>query len=290
MAELAVKVGDQGGGHSTRYRDGDVLCAFSNRRIRCTHAQHICHVRAAGFTNDGLRPNDSLAEKMLQRTRQYKIERTGVQTVVVTNLITMDEHTLSNVPDGDGRCMHVPEFVDNRLEHDRHAIFGSPGSEVWYGGRTYYENDRMTLVWNDIETHSAFREVDHMLWPAGRQDLKEHLMLPVNDMTDAEAEELVIPELKTDANGKPLWEKMELQVVVDTYVGDDHPEDDDGPTRWKRQITKLRQKEVRWPALFPMDVPPVTLPVHVTDVGRTVDVRGRGTGPFQRSAIVRDKT
>ena len=51
MAELIVNVNP-----NSTYEDGDILCAFNDRNVQCTHAQQICHHQHAGFTNDGLRP------------------------------------------------------------------------------------------------------------------------------------------------------------------------------------------------------------------------------------------
>lgn len=250
MAELTIKIGDQGGDDPARYRDGDVLCAFSNRRIRCTHAQHICHVRAAGFTTDGLRPNDSLAEKMLQRTRQYRFERLDLRTMKRITLATMDEEVLSHTPNAKGEYIHVPEFVERRLAHSHHAMFGSPGREVWYGGRTYYDNDKMNLVWNDIETYSAFREVDHVLWPVGSDDLRVHFFCSCNDMTDAEAEELVAPQVDEKDPENPITEKR-------------------------------RSYKVAWRDLSGLSIGTQD---DVTDVAKSVDIRKAVT--FDRSLIV----
>jgi hypothetical protein len=178
MAELSIKIGNAVGDGT--YKDGDILCAFNSRRIRCTHAQHICHIKNAGFTAEGLRPNDCLAEKMLQRTRQFRCQRVSRTVVERLNLLTMEVETLSGTPNAKGEYMHVPTFVEHRLAHPRHDLFGSPGREVWYGGRTYYGNDKMTLVWNDIETHSAFREVDHLHWPIPQESGPKDITLALS--------------------------------------------------------------------------------------------------------------
>jgi len=174
VAELVLKIGDQLGDNPARYRDG-----------------HICHVQFAGFTNDGLRPNGCLAERMLQRTRQYRAERISLKEIKRITLATMDEEILSDKPNAKGEYIHVQSYIDRRTAHPRHKIFGELDREVWYGGRTYYENQRMTLVWSDIETYSAHREVDYPRWPAGSDDLKVHLFIAVDDFSDGEAEEFV---------------------------------------------------------------------------------------------------
>ena len=206
MAEFVIKIGDQLGDNPTRYRDGDILCAFNNRQIRRTHAQHICHVKKAGFTVDGLRPNGSLAEKMRQRTRQFRCERISQYQFRRVEQATSKEIVRVNLA--------MEQKIANLIAGD-YGVFGSPGREVWYAGRTCHDNDALTLVWNDIETHSEHREVDYRLFPLGTKDTYDCFAVAVDDFSDADSKAFVA-SLYDEASlqpVKPLLNKQERFVA-----------------------------------------------------------------------------
>ena len=50
--ELLLKVGSNG--PDPEYQDGDVVCAFNERRILCCHAEMICHVQKVELNSEGL--------------------------------------------------------------------------------------------------------------------------------------------------------------------------------------------------------------------------------------------
>lgn len=198
MAELALKIGD-----TDTYKDGDILCAFNSRRIRCTHAQHICHPKLAGGGVGAHRDDAHVARDWFEATAQYRFERVSTKEVKRVTLATMDEVIIDSTPrlvDGKMQAMDVNQYVARRLAHDRHRIFGSPGAEVWYGGRTDVSNTALNKVWTAIETKTPERESSYTRWPAGRQDLKEHLFIAVDDFDDKEAETLVEPD--TEVTGQ----------------------------------------------------------------------------------------
>ncbi len=187
MAELALKVGD-----NSTYKDGDILCAFNRRRIGCAHMQHICHHRKYPLVN-GLRAVGTLAQYMKEAISQYRFERISASTVKRVEISGGKEEEFSATPNGEGHYIHVAEFVERRLASPNHALFGSPGREIWYGGRTDMSAAKVDGVWAEIESTTAKRRVDYPLWPAGGDDLKMHLFLTVDEFDDAEAERLVGP-------------------------------------------------------------------------------------------------
>lgn len=192
MPELALKVG--AGAH---YLDGDILCAFNSRRIRCTHAQHICHVKNAGGGKGVLRDNAHVARDYFEHTAQYRFERVSRTEIKTITLATLDEAIIDGTRkmiNGKMQHMDVPLYVALRLAYDGHRIFGSSGAEIWYGGNTDVSDAKLDLVWNAIETKTAFREVDFPLWPAGSKDLISHLFVTVDDFNEATASDLVAQE------------------------------------------------------------------------------------------------
>ena len=91
--ELLIKTNSIEG--DTSYKDGDIVQAFSYERIYLTNAQVICNVN--NFPIDdvtGLRVNDSLLMKYLERASLYRFERTGTDTVKKINLSTLGEEIL----------------------------------------------------------------------------------------------------------------------------------------------------------------------------------------------------
>ncbi len=211
MAELAIKVGTVG-----HFVDGDILCAFNSRRIRCTHAQHVCHVKNAGGGRGVLRDNIHVARDFFEHTHKYRFERVSRTEINRTTLSTLDEVTLSDRPklvDGKMQHMDVPLFIARCLEHERHRMFGAPGAEVWYGGTKDFSDAAMTLVWNAIETKTPLREVNFQRWPAGTQDLISHLFITADDFDEAEADDLVSSEIdETDPDDPILIKKRRRHI------------------------------------------------------------------------------
>jgi hypothetical protein len=150
------------------YKDGDIVQAFSYDRIHLTNAQVICNVN--NFPVDdvtGLRVNDSLLMKYLERASLYRFERTGTDTVKKINLSTLGEEILG------AESIDVSEFLKNRLKSPRHKVFGSSGSEIWYGDSRELD---INAIWDDIEAHSDSLKSENSSWPFTEIE-KRHLLI-----------------------------------------------------------------------------------------------------------------
>lgn len=251
MAEVLLIV------HPTpKYEDGDVLCAFSRRRIRDVHAQHICDQRHVARNRDGWLPLDCLTRRYLEATCEYRNERIARQAVMRTNLFTGDADVITDRLNARGEATDVEMYLRRRAAHrdkegtPKNLVFGTDGAEVWYGGRTRAGDAQLDQVWTQIEQHSPFREVAHRTYPLSDYERREWLVLPVEDFTEDEGAALVAPEM-------------------------------DGET-----TVRARQRSVRWRDLFPHAGPTATVE-DVLDRSKIVDVRTRAV-PFAR-AIVRQK-
>jgi hypothetical protein len=211
MAELALKIGA-----GANYTDGDILCAFNSRRIRCVHAQHICHVKQAGGGIGGLRDNAHVARDWFEHTHQYRFERVSKTEIKRVTLASLKEVLLDDTPkliDGKMQHMEVEQYVNRRMFHNGHKMFGTKGAEVWYGGRTDVSDVKLSLVWNAIGTKTAFREVDFPFWPVGSQDLISHLFVTVDDFNEAVASDLVSPELDLTDPDNPITVKKRRRHI-----------------------------------------------------------------------------
>lgn len=188
MAEVIVNV-DQ----NSTYEDGDILCAFNDRNVQCTHAQQICHYQHEGFTTDGLRPEGkSLA--FLDCVYQYRFERVNqdqvkrIETDHLGNVLA--EETFGKAD------MDVQQFVSRRLKHAKHRIFGTPGAEIWHGGRSDFSDAAVAKTWDIIQNNSDHRNAagicthcgqDHTLWPMGRLDVRHFLCAQLDNFSEVEA-------------------------------------------------------------------------------------------------------
>lgn len=250
MAELVLKIGDSPvRGNAARYVDGDIVEAFSRRRIRAIHAGVLCHVKHAELTPDGYRPMGSLAQLAREHSYQTKFERIS-QTEIrcedrwnkVTEIVPYSVLEL---------------FIQRRLQHPRHGIFGALGAELWYGGKVASDHKTLDLVWHEIEAHSAEREADYDLAPTGTEGLKAFYWVSVDDFDESEAARLVAP----------VFERL-----------------DAGLENERVRVKRMRSCKVSWRGLPGMDV---GRRGQIED--KKIDVDDRKLAVLQRAAIVEDK-
>lgn len=217
MAEIIIKIGE-----GSNYQDGDILCAFNRRIIRCCHAEHICHPWKAGLTAECLRPGDSPAEWFEAITSQYKFERISKTEVRRTDMTTDNKPTIHG-PVGKEH-IDVEEFLKRRRKAKapdggpKLAIYGTLGAERWYGGRRDVSNAKLDAIWTKIEELTERREdeTEFSLWPFGFLDIRHHLAVRVEEFTDTEANAMVaslVDDKQVDDNGSPIVvAKRKMQV------------------------------------------------------------------------------
>lgn len=243
MAELLVKIGP-----GSNYTDGDVLEAFSDRRIACTHAQHICHPRRADRNQSGLILRDSLAERYLEIVSEFRFERISATEIERITLAT------------GARERFGPESIDVRLFIRRrkvkldHLLFGEDGAEVWFGGRTNVDAANVARVWDDIEIRTKHRRRDerHVLWTMGRLDIRSHLAIRVDPMDDIEAASYREPQFAVDGNGRYRWERIvDDGTRAELGVSDDQTAPPDQRPGWQLITAARRRRKVDWQRFLP---------------------------------------
>ena len=161
--ELLLKVGSNG--PDPEYQDGDVVCAFNERRILCCHAEMICHVQKVELNSEGLNPEDCLTRWMLEQFSQFKFERVSDTEVKRTNTLTGSSDIIDSTPNNDGEYMLVDQFLANKRKRNDHNIFGRDGAEVWFGGKIDTTIENVNLLWDKIESESDNIRADHKRWP-----------------------------------------------------------------------------------------------------------------------------
>lgn len=208
-AELLVKVGNRGG-----FKDGDIIHAWNDKRIKKVFAQHICHVENTILNEDGLRNPNSLLEDYLKNTSKYKFERISKAEIRRTNLITLDQEVLSEKPNVSGEYIWVQEYIDYALKHPRHKIFGTKGNEYWYGGNRDTEV-QIDKVWDAIESKTPNNRIDKTVFPYSDNTLSKYYAITVDDFTDATGGDLT----KNVANGERKY-KVDYKNLNGLSVSD----------------------------------------------------------------------
>lgn len=173
MAELMLKVDN----NSLRWREGDIVEAFSDFRISRVYANMICHVRKSGFTFYGLRPVGSLSQVWLDNVYQYRFHRVSRTEVLRVHLDTGERKLFGRTH------IAVPQYIANRLRHSRHRIFGVPGAEFWHGGHKRYVEHKLQRIWGAIEERTNYRQEDFTRWPMGRIEQHHFAWVSVEGLT-----------------------------------------------------------------------------------------------------------
>jgi len=182
MAELMIKTSDNG--LDPQWRDGDTMLAFNNLRIHNVYAEMIC--RSGNLDkDDGKWIDEALAEMHFATMYQYKTERLSKTEVRVTNQWESKSIIKNGVPNEHGNVMHVDQFFRGRLLSKPHLVFGTPGAEVYYHGRSRYLDAEDTYIWNQIEARTNKRKVDYNSYPKGIEDRFQNLVITVDDFDNA---------------------------------------------------------------------------------------------------------
>jgi len=180
-------------GNGPQYKDGDILHAANDRRIAEVHVSNICNKRNFGFNKHGLRAAGTVLDAWMQKRSKYVFRRISKYEIQRVTLATDAVEVLSNKPNSDGEYMNVPLFLQRRLKSKQHLIFGTPGAEYWYGGAVTPSQDDLNVMWDLIEQNTAYDRKDYTQFPYTERELKQHLALKVDDMTDAEASDAMAP-------------------------------------------------------------------------------------------------
>ncbi len=241
MAELLLQVG----AHPT-YEDGDILHCFTDRRILHVHSQMACSPRVhpdraprTGHATRGRLVRGSVFEDLRALMCKYRFERISRHEVRRTDLVTLNEEIFSNTPRTvDGRNQHIAVelFVNRRLAHDNHYIFGAPGAEVWYGLTKTPSLSELEDLWTRIEAETSDLRSAHTKYPLSPRERARHLPIAHEDVSEQQAANLVEP-------------------IHDNETDPDHP-----------ILLKKRQHGMDYAAIYPTKVTDITNPKKIVDL------------------------
>ena len=241
---LQLVVGDATG--DTNYKDGDIKSAVNWRHCRCGVAQGICFAKAvvagsrqvARLNSDGRYDDTDVAKDYMEATHQFRFERTGDLTGKIVRLSDLDEITFNSnetFVQHDGKAVQldlkrtVARIIETLVSSGGRGkpLFGTPGLEVWYGGRKDESHAKLDVVWAAIEAKTAFVENDEVTG-ATFSSYRKVLTISVDDFDDAESAVLTLPLMDyTDPENSVLVKKRKnwvqwrnLRDVVESDVID----------------------------------------------------------------------
>lgn len=181
MAEILLKVANDP--KVVHFDNGDCICAFTDFDISRTHVENICHPVKAGFDSDGKRPAGSLADKFFSQIYEYRFEIVSATELKRITLADSSEEIISNNPNANGESIDVQLFLNRRLKNPKHRIFNDNGLIFWYGGKTHITDTKLDAVWNEIETDTVLKKVQHTKYPLGTQEFIGFVPISVSDLS-----------------------------------------------------------------------------------------------------------
>lgn len=274
MAEIILKIGS-----SQLWDDGDVVEAVNDKITSATHAEILADPRKEGFNSSGLRP-EGLGKAYLECVYQYRFERVSKTEVTRTELNSLGLPIENSVEVFGPESINVEEFVLRRYRNSNHKLFGTRGSEVWYGGATSNSQEVLDNVWDNVEyyTEKSRSANEFKYFPLGSVDKKHFLAVPMLDFEDEAINEKKEPLWTTDENGLYLWKRTNEDLSFSELYSEEQPGND-----WERVSEKSRVRNVDWIN----QLEGLVNPAEVLDMEMSVDIRL--TSPDQSREIQKTK-
>ncbi len=196
-ATMIIKVGTRG--PDPDWQDSDTIMVRTWNQTRRFHAEHLAHPKNM-FGGVGVRRllGETGRLAWLEKARQYRFERQNATEVKRVLLSDMTEEIFGPSQ------IDVESFVQRRLKHPTHQIFGNAGSEIWYGGKTTVDEPTLDTVWAEIESLTSELESTFNFFPIGTDDLIDHLVLTVDDMDDVDAQDMELPDTDETDPDNPI--------------------------------------------------------------------------------------
>lgn len=200
MSELTIKVRPAQGGPNVHYQDSDIVSAKSDRHILCSKAEEICDHRKVAKNANGLRL-DSLAKRFQRLVYQYEFRRVAEQVVERETIASGVVDLMT--PDNENEHLRTDAeiFVNARLAHDAHRIFGNEAiNAIWYGGHSDLTRANVDRMWDLIEGERPERRTDQAirLWAVHEREFSRFLCIAVDDFDESLESRLVETEIDFD--------------------------------------------------------------------------------------------
>lgn len=222
MAELVLKVGDSV--NPDGYKDGDILCAFSDHRIACVHLEHLCHPKLAvrNKRTKLIAPGSALVETLHSEGYQYRFEpvmdggRRKLKRIVLADL---SEEIFDENP---SRPETVSLYIRRRLRFGKKAMFGEPGNEYWFGGRVSMTPAKVSNVWDAVELVTSHGRTDPIrkAWPMGSREGFDFLYIRSRDFSEVKRHEYEAEDVdETDPENPIVLAKRKHRIDWEADLG-----------------------------------------------------------------------
>jgi len=214
------------------YEDGDILSAVTYRHVRAERAQGLVQAKTLvngtrqmdRLNTHGLYDAGDVLQDYLEATSKLRYERLNATQGRVTRLsdlnqITFTTNTTFVQHDGKAVQMDLDAYVKRRRATlagpggRGRPLFGSPGTEVWYGGSKFQDHTVLDTVWASIESKLLVSEAD-VADAAVFSDYRKRLVIAVNDMSDEDAGLLTQPQ----ETSEPITVNTVTQVSASTWT------------------------------------------------------------------------
>lgn len=148
--------------------------------------------------DNGLRDETSLHYLLATMTRQYLVRRISNNSVERTRFFTKDSTSVTRVTSRDtldnnankkGERIDVPFFIERRLKHPAHLIYGDTGSEQWFGGKTDHTFEVLSAFWDSVLVRepSSMSKREAMTREYPIHFLKKYRVFSMRDIADSVA-------------------------------------------------------------------------------------------------------
>jgi len=250
MAEIAIKAKSVG-----QWQQDDIVDAFCECCIAINALQRICfaqtHQRVLSAAVEGIIPVDHVSQDYLEMTSQLRFERLSKTRGKVTRLSDGNEIEFDDgvkFAQHDGREVHMAmgPVIARKIKAAQYPIFGSPGNEIWYGGRMSHDDAVVSSVWDAVETKTPERRTDtqHTQWQFGSQDKRSNLVLLSVPFDYPEQAKLQESQFETDHNGDYKWTTTNEDEAVDIHWGQEAPDDE---RSWDQVTVAKRRNQINEP-------------------------------------------
>ncbi len=188
-------------------------------------AETLYQVNKASKKVNGLRDESTLNYLLALMTRQNLMRRISNDSIERTRFFTKDstsitratfKDTINNTANKAGERMDVPVYVVRRLNHNRHNIFGEPGSEEWFSGYVDNSFETLSAFWDSVLVRepSSISKRDAMKRSYPVHFLKKYRVFEMLDVADSTAIRLTA----VDTTSKKKRVKLVLSIADSILV------------------------------------------------------------------------
>lgn len=222
------------------FEDGDVLAAFTVDRAGNNEIEKLANPRNEFPAAREYRSRNDLREEFLKRHCKFRFERRSRNVADRINIRTGATQPFS-------LNSKLAQFIRKMLERGGHDVYGARGREIWYKERRRPTARERREIADIIKVRTGV-DPRTAKWPAGVQDLKSYIAIPMEPFSEAQADMWV----------ESLWDRTnpdEPVLLQKRQYGVD----------WRASLTPEQQAQVMDPNIS-VDLRSIIPPIAVSAV------------------------